>query len=296
MQQLLFLPIKLLAYLPLSLIQSIGVIFGQLFHLLKPAVQKTLRENLINALTYQKNTRHPCNKQISQSIKLNIAESGKTILESLAIWVSSEQRVLKWVVKVNGRKILDEAIANKKGIIFITPHLGAYEITSIYYGSKHPITILYRRPRKKWLQDLIVSGRSKGLIKLAEPNATGVKKLYQALKNGEAIGILPDQIASKGQGEWANFFGRPAYTMVLLSKLAVKTQANVILAVGERLKNGKGFIIHLEKLETEDIATSQQLNHVIEKKILKWPLQYIWNYDRFKPQAHVTAQEEDCSQ
>ncbi len=296
MQPFLFFLIRLLAYLPLSFIQSTGVLFGRVFHFLKPAVQKTLRENLINALTYHKNDGHPCNKEISESIKINIAESGKTILESLAIWVSSQERILKWVVKVDGQEILDEAVANQKGIIFITPHLGAYEITSIYYGASHPITILYRRPRKKWLQDLIVNGRSKGMIKLAEPNASGVKKLYQALKNGEAIGILPDQIASKGQGEWANFFGRPAYTMVLLSKLALKTQANVIIAVGERLKNGQGFIIHLEKLETEDIATSQQLNHALEKKILNWPLQYIWNYDRFKAQAHLTPQEEDCSQ
>lgn len=275
----LFLLTKVLVHLPLNVVHSLGIIIGRVFHALKPSIKKTLIHNLAcaNIFTTQ--------SSLNAAVKVNVSEIGKTMMESFVIWASPQSRLLKWIVKVNGQELIDAALARKKGIIFLTPHLGSYEITSIYYGSQHPLTILYRRPRKKWLFNFIVQGRSKGFVKLAETNAAGVKQLFQALKNGEAIGILPDQIASKGQGEHADFFGRPAYTMVLLSKLALKTEAAIIMAVGERLQNSKGFVIHLQQLDTAEIATPEKLNHALELQIRKFPLQYLWNYDRYKPQA-----------
>ena len=108
----------------------------------------------------------------------------------------------------------------------------------------------------------------------------GVKTLMQALKRGEAIGILPDQIPQAGEGEWANFFGKPAYTMSLASKLAEKTSATVIMAFGERLANGEGFTIHLKEIES--IATPALLNAALEAQIKQCPSQYYWNYHRYK--------------
>ncbi len=276
---LLFLLTKVFAYLPLKVVHFLGVIIGQVFHALKPSIKKTLIHNLTGTNIYKTQS------NLNEAVKLNVSETGKTMMESFAIWASPQSRLLKWIVKVNGQELIDAALARNKGIIFLTPHLGSYEMTSIYYGSQHPLTILYRRPRKKWLFNFMLQGRSKGYIKLAETNTTGVKQLFQALKNGEAIGILPDQIASKGQGEHVNFFGRPAYTMVLLSKLAMKTKATIIMAVGERLQNSKGFVIHLQQLDTTDIATPEKLNNVLELQIRKLPLQYLWNYDRYKQQA-----------
>jgi KDO2-lipid IV(A) lauroyltransferase len=124
-------------------------------------------------------------------------------------------------------------------------------------------------------------------VTLAEANANGVRKLMQALKRGEAIGILPDQIPAAGEGEWADFFGKPAYTMTLASKLAEKTGASVIMGYGERLENGAGYDIHLAAIEKGAIATPALLNKVIEQQIAKKPSQYLWRYNRYKQRRHA---------
>ena len=105
---------------------------------------------------------------------------------------------------------------------------------------------MYRKARKNWMNDLMVKGRKKGMVKLATPDIQGLKKILLALKKGEAVGILPDQVADKGQGEWANFFGKPAYTMVLIKKLIQKTDANIVMAYGERLADG-GWLQYLPR-------------------------------------------------
>ncbi|MDP1658183.1 MAG: lysophospholipid acyltransferase family protein [Methylotenera sp.] len=267
---------KLLSYLPLSIIHRIGSVFGWLFHRLIPKTKAILVENLQHSGLFT------LGKTCDQAIKQNVAESGKTIIESLAIWAADDKRALSWVKQVNGWGNVETAVAKGKGIIFLTPHLGSFEITSVYYAAKYPITVLYRPPRKKWLETLMSRGRSKGQVSLAPTNRAGVKMLLQALNRGEAIGILPDQIASKGEGEWAPFFGRPAYTMALVSRLAGKTGAAVLMAFGERLPEGRGFTIHLTKLDASDVATPALLNRAIEAQVRQAPLQYLWNYNRHK--------------
>lgn len=270
--------LKVLSLLPLSLIHKVGAIIGKVFHYLKPKVKEILVENLEKSGLYTES------KTLKSAIKNNVKEMGKAMLESMAIWGSSQQRVMTWIKEVKNFEIIEKARKENKGIIFLTPHIGAFEISSIFYASKYPITVLYRPSRQKYLNRLISQGRSKGQITLAPTDASGIKKLLIALKKGEGIGILPDQIPSKGDGEWANFFNRPAYTMTLVSKLVVRTDAAVIMAVVERLPNGKGFNIDLERLDNQAIQSTTYLNEVLEKKVRELPIQYMWNYDRFKTQ------------
>jgi KDO2-lipid IV(A) lauroyltransferase len=129
---------------------------------------------------------------------------------------------------------------------------------------------------------LIKKGRQKGFQTLAPTDKSGVKQILGALKKNEAIGILPDQAANKGEGEWVDFFGRPAYTMVLVSKLVKKTGANVIMTFGERLGNGKGFKVHFETIDPDAVSTPSKLNKLLEREIRKAPTQYLWNYDKHK--------------
>ncbi|HAF00092.1 MAG TPA: lysophospholipid acyltransferase family protein [Methylophilaceae bacterium] len=267
---------KILAMLPLRVTHAIGAVIGWLFHQLKPKARAMLAQNLRHSGLY------PDEAEFNRAVKQNIAHTGKSLIEGFAIWGSSQQRALSWIKAVKGEAQIDEALARGKGIIFLTPHMGCFEITSIFYGSKHPITVLYRPPRKSEMEALIVQGRSKGQVKLAQTNKAGVKALLQALSKGEAVGILPDQTANKGEGEWAPVFGRPAYTMVLASKLAEKTDAAVIMAFGERLPKGQGFVIHLHRLAQGAIATPAQLKAAVEAQIRQCPLQYIWNYNRHK--------------
>lgn len=270
---------KTLAYLPLPAIHSIGNVLGWLIHLLTPGSARIQRENLIQSGI--------CDNPdaFKRMIRTNIKETGKAILETLAIWQWSQEEALSLVKDCKNWHLIEEALRNKKGLIFLTPHLGCFEITSIYYASHHPITVLFRPPKKSWLAPLIDLGRTKGQVKLAPANAQGVRALMQALKKGEAIGILPDQIPATGEGEWADFFGKPAYTMTLASKLAEKTGAAVIMAFGERLAEGRGYEIHLKKLDS--IATSSLLNQAIEQQIKQKPEQYLWRYNRYKTRRHA---------
>ena len=273
---LLKLVIFLVSLIPLFFIQLIGVLIGHLFNFLNLRSRDILVDNLTNSNVYSNKS------DLKRAINTNIGETGKTILEAFAIWTSKEKRILGWIKEVKGLDAIEKAQKNKKGIIFLTPHLGCYEITSIYYGSKFPLSVLYRPPRQKWLINLIKKGRQKGFQTLAPTDKSGVKQILGALKKNEAIGILPDQAANKGEGEWVDFFGRPAYTMVLVSKLVKKTGANVIMTFGERLGNGKGFKIHFETIDPDAVSTPSKLNKLLEREIRKAPTQYLWNYDKHK--------------
>jgi Kdo2-lipid IVA lauroyltransferase/acyltransferase len=269
---------SLLAKLSLPKLHRLGARLGRILFFISggsAAIQQSnlLQSNLVAAA------------DVTTALKVNAEESGKSLLETLAIWQKTDAELLGLVKQVHGWQQVEDALAAKKGLIFLTPHMGCFEITSIYYGSNHPITVLFRPPKLKWLQSLMNIGRARTGVTLAEANTQGVRKLMQALKRGEAIGILPDQIPAEGEGEWANFFGKPAYTMTLASKIAVKTGAAVIMAFGERLADGQGYAIHLSKVES--IASAEFLNNAIEKQIAQKPEQYLWQYNRYKVRRHA---------
>lgn len=270
---------KAFGILSLPSLHRLGAALGWLIYWCTPKSAVMIKKNIeISGLA--KNA-----QQFKQILNTNIAESGKAVLETIGIWQKKEAALLPLVKQVYGWEIVKNALQRGKGIIFLTPHLGCFEIAPIFYGSKHPITVLYRPPKLKFLHQFIVQGRTRTGVTLAEANANGVRKLMQALKRNEAIGILPDQIPAAGEGEWADFFGRPAYTMTLASKLAEKTGATVIMAFGERLKNGEGYDIHITKLES--IVTAQLLNTSVEQQIALMPCQYLWRYDRYKQRRHA---------
>jgi KDO2-lipid IV(A) lauroyltransferase len=263
--------LRLFAYLPLPIVHFLGVVAGWLTYWLSPTYAARTRANLRNsALSVDE-------ADFRKLLHASIAEAGKGVVEAFAVWFRKQETVLQWVHECRGWQHVEDALAKKKGIIFLTPHLGCFEITALYYASKYPMSVLYRPPRKAWLLPLIEAGRSRKNIQLAPTNMQGVRSLLKALKQGEAIGILPDQVPSAGEGEWEDFFGKPAYTMTLVNKLAQTTGATVLMAFGERLPHGAGYIIHIEP---EDAAAG--LNAAIERVICQRPEQYLWGYNRYK--------------
>jgi Kdo2-lipid IVA lauroyltransferase/acyltransferase len=264
--------------LPLPIIHTLGALFGWLAYIFTSKHKRILNKNI--ALYHGTQ-----DKKIL--LNHNIAETGKAFFETFPIWLRSHHAVLGLVKTCTGWQHVEAALAAGKGIIFLTPHLGCFEITSLYYGAQHPMAVLYRPPRQRWLLPLIESGRQRGNITLAPANSAGVKQLLQALKRGEAVGMLPDQAPFEGEGEWAPFFGKPAYTMTLASKLAQKTGAQVLMAFGERLPKGQGYHIHISPIAEGGIATPALLNAEIERTIAQKPEQYLWSYDRYK-QRHQT--------
>jgi KDO2-lipid IV(A) lauroyltransferase len=215
-----------------------------------------------------------------------IAEAGKALLELPKIWLRPQDEVVERVVRVSGWDIVEAAWQRGEGILFLTPHLGCFEITAQYYAAHAPITVLYRPPKQAWLQPLIESGRGGANLHLAPADLAGVRRMLKALKRREAVGMLPDQVPGTGEGVWADFFGRPAYTMTLAARLTEASRATVIMAYAERLPGGAGFHLHLMAPETPIEgpleARAGAINRALEALIRRCPDQYLWGYNRYK--------------
>ena len=262
---------RLLAYLPLPLLHNLGALAGWLSWLLSPRYRRHLAENLAAA-------------GLSECKTAAIAEAGKTIFELPKIWLRPQAEVLGRIATVSGWEMVETAAQTGRGILFLTPHLGCFEITAQYVAAQKPITVMFRQPKQAWLGPLIERGRGSN-FKLAPADMSGVRRLLKALKSGEAVGMLPDQVPGQGEGIWAPFWGRPAYTMTLAARLA-ETGATVLLTYAERLPYGAGYSLYFLPLShplSGDLAQrTAQINQELENLIRRCPAQYLWGYNRYK--------------
>lgn len=262
---------------------------GWIVYLVSPRYRRCLSTNLRTAGFGQ-----------AALLRQAIAEAGKSLLELPAIWLRPLDSVAGRVVQVSDWQLVDDALARRRGIIFLTPHLGCFEITAQYYAQRAPahapLTALYRPPKIKAVEALMLLGRDRPQLHLASADLKGVRTLFRALKRGEAIGILPDQAPGVGEGEWAEFFGRPAYTMTLAGRLAASSGAQVVLACAERLPRGRGYHLHLVPMPAPLVGESpeRRLNRALENLIRLCPAQYGWGYNRYKVPAGAKAPSNPC--
>jgi len=268
---------KFLAGLPLGLLQSLGVLAGWLTYALSPTYRRRLRANLELALGHD---------EAGRLWRRCVGEIGKQALELPWVLLRPQAEITAKVVQVTGWEHVEAAEASGGGILFITPHLGCFEISAQYFSMHKPITVLYRAPKKAVLQPVINAGRRRGNMHLAPADVSGVRRLIKALRAGEAVGMLPDQVPGGGEGAWLPFFGRPAYTMTLAARLSEVAGVSTLFAWAERLPGGKGFHLHL-RLEFpvdcgDTSARATAINRELEAQIRENPAQYLWGYNRYK--------------
>ncbi len=275
---------RFLACLPLDWLHALGALLGRLVYRLSATYRRHLQQNL--ALAYPADT-------ATDLIPAIAREAGKGVLELPKVWLRPLEEVAARVVQVSGWDLVESAWAEGEGIIFLTPHLGCFEITAQYYARQSalarpeaPITVLFRPPKLAWLGRIIAAGRARGEhLKLAPADLSGVRALIRALKRKEAVGLLPDQAPGAGEGKWLPFFGRPAYTMTLAARLS-EAGGRVIFAYGERLPQGRGYHLHLQApsqpLTGDTEARAAQINRELETLIRQCPTQYLWGYNRYK--------------
>lgn len=272
--------LRLFAYLPLWMLHALGVFMGWGVYLISPRYACRLRENL-----YQSKVVVGRAAQRRLLFKA-ISEAGKSVLELCIVWFRAYPRLLKLVCGVEGWEHVQAAHAAGKGVMLLTPHVGCFEMGGLYCGAHFPFTELYRPPKLAWLEPLMRAGRTRGQVSLATTDYAGVKKLLAALKRGEAIGALPDQVPSLGEGVWADFFERPAYTMTLITRLQQKTGAAIIFFYAERLSWGRGFVIRymppMAALSENPEQAARQINAAVEDIVRAQPAQYLWSYNRYK--------------
>ncbi|WP_252374247.1 lysophospholipid acyltransferase family protein [Hydrogenophaga sp. 2FB] len=274
---------RALSWLPLPVLHALGWVIGWLSFGLSSRYRRRLFAHAAQA-------GYPRRLALA-----TVGESGKLVAELPRLWLGRPVRVA-WA----GAEHIDATLAQNAGVLFLTPHLGCFEITAQAYaqrfGATHPMTVLFRPARKPWLRDLVAGARQRPGLFAAPTTLAGVKQLIKALKAGQAVGLLPDQVPPEGQGVWAPFFGRDAYTMTLSARLAQAGRVQILLSWGERLRWGRGYRVHVRPfdtlnggpLSTDADEAARQINRAMEALVRECPAQYLWSYDRYK-QPHRSA-------
>lgn len=270
---------RLLSTLPLPLLHLLGSALGWLVYLADPSYRRRLRANL-SAAGY------------GALLPQAVAEAGKAIVELPFVWCAKPARVTRHAVDHNWECVQAQLDAGR-GIVFLTPHLGCFEMTAQQIALRTALTVMYRPPKQAALKPLIEGARARHNLHLAPANLSGVRILAKTLKKGQPIGLLPDQVPQEGEGVWAPFFGRSAYTMTLPAKLAKMGDAAVILVYAERLARGRGYVVRFVPFEGELAGSAAEqaglINRAMEQLIARCPAQYFWSYNRYKLPDGVAA-------
>lgn len=272
---------RLFAALPLGVLHRLGSVLGWTIYGMSPTYRRHVRENLGAARYSDDRVRRGA-----------IAAAGQMITELPALWLRPHAEVAALVKETPGAEDSYNAQRSGKAVLYLTPHMGSFEVASQYAASRMPITVLYRRPRVAWLEPLMRAGRERPNVRLVPADVRGVRELFKALERREAVGFLPDQVPGAGEGEWSEFFGRPAYTMTLAAKLAARDNVACFLAFARRLPRGAGYSIVVQPFAPARPGESatRRLNRALEELIALCPEQYLWGYNRYKLPAGAKRQ------
>jgi KDO2-lipid IV(A) lauroyltransferase len=276
---------KYFSWLPLWLAQGIGAVLGW----------------VVFALSATYRGRFLANSKLAgysfAQVKGAIASSGRMVAELPKLWMSTAGKLqgkaeapFTW----QGKEHIEAAYAAGKGVIFLTPHLGSFEMIGQAWGQDFHkdhgnFTVLFRPARKAWMAELVANSRNRPGLATVPTNLSGVRQMIKALRKGEAVGLLPDQVPPDGMGLWTPFFGKNAYTMTLAARLSAQTGATVLVGFGERLSFGRGYVLHIQPLNqvnqplSENLETAVlQMNIEMEALIRSCPTQFLWGYGRYK--------------
>jgi KDO2-lipid IV(A) lauroyltransferase len=266
--------------LPLRALHACGDATAWALHVLQAAPARIARRNLELAF--------PALGEAERETLCRAAlrETARTLFETCRFWTRRGPDNLGLIRETRGAALLDAAQASGRGVIVAAPHLGNWELLNQWLATRAPIAIVYRPPRQAWVEDLLRRARAHSQVTQVRAEAAGVRQLFRTLKEGGTVGILPDQQPKQGEGEFAPFFGIPALTMTLLSRLAHKSGATVLFAWAERLPDAQGFRIRITPADAaiadpDPVRAVAALNAGVEACVQVAPAQYQWGYKRF---------------
>ena len=276
---------KLVGSFPLIVVQALGWGAGWLAWCVPGRYKRRAAENLKQAFP----------ESTGQTLRAAMLSSGQLIFEMPFWWTRRDDAFLNTKLACDNWQQFDEALALGKGVILLSPHAGCFELLGPVYSSRYRSTVLFRPPRLEWLQDWIIQMRSRPQLTMAPANQTGVRTLVKTLLRGNTVGILPDQVPPEGEGVWAPFFGRPAYTMTLVQRLQKLSGATIFILGAKREGLGQGYTLKCKKLEQplpdDSLAAATIINQEMEAMIALMPEQYLWGYNRYKPPKNKKTQE-----
>ena len=281
---------KLAARLPLWVARVVGLMLGWLVWIASPRYRAMMRRNWRMACESGRlgQKMRGDASRMSRTFCQAVGQAGLIAAELPRIWCDPAAAAR---MPIHG---LDTALAmareRGRGLIFLTPHLGAFELSARAFSLHMPITVLYRPPRQAGWRRLMERLRPRQGLHTAPTDAAGVRQLLRALRRGEAVGMLPDQVPGRGEGVWAEFFGAPAFTMTLPLRLAQATGAQLIFALAIRTATGWEMELtpwrdspDFDRVSPEEAAS--RMNAALEAQIARAPEQYLWAYNRYKQPA-----------
>lgn len=273
--------LRILSWLPFAVLQRLGNWLGHLFYILDTRSRRTTETNLLHCFS------HWSAKQRDEFTRRSLQEAAKTTVEMGALWHWPSEKTLALIREIHGQPLLNEALAKKRGVIVLAPHLGNWELVGLFLAQVAKVTSLYAPAKMPALDRLVYKGRSRNGAHLVPTNASGVKALLKALKAGEMVGILPDQVPEASSGVFVPFFGQPALTMTLVMSLIQRTGAEVVCCYAKRRSDRQGFDICLLPAEAmikekDEIVAVTAMNASVERCVNDCSEQYQWGYKRFR--------------
>jgi len=206
------------------------------------------------------------------------------------MWEWPVEKCLGLIREIEGEELLEQYKSGDQGLVILAPHLGNWELVGLFFASHYKMAALYSPPNHPGFEDYMTRVRSRSGSELVATDRRGIMRLFSILRNGGVVGILPDQTPRREGGEFAPFFGIPAITMTLASKLLHKTGARALVTYAQRLPDGKGFRMVIreadEGIYSKDMTESlTAMNDSVERCIREAPAQYQWEYKRFRRTA-----------
>jgi KDO2-lipid IV(A) lauroyltransferase len=278
---MLYFLLRLLSSLPLAVFQGIGAIIGIMVYAISPNYRKKLNTNIRNAAAYAGFKASPWRAA---------CESGMMFADTLWIWRYPKSAIRK--VKIADLENIINLSKKGQGLIILASHFGGFEIVPRIFAEHLKATVMYRPARKEWLNQLMIKSREHPQMEFVEANLGGVRKIKRALKNGEVVGILADQVPSVSDGVWAKFFNQYAYTTSFPVKLSRQENVTTVFVSAQRLSFGRGWELKskvLQEAYPEDaVEACTVMNRYFEEMIVTKPNQYMWSYNRYKSPTGAT--------
>jgi len=223
-------------------------------------------------------------------LRSSYAELGVLGLELLR-WFYRFDRFVERYGDVEGEEHMKAALAEGRGVLAMTAHLGNWEVLAIsgpsFLGTG--VTMVTKELKPAWLHRVVEVTRELSGVRMAcEPRT--MPGILRALKRKEIVGFVMDQFAGAPVGARVPFFGIPVGSHTALATLAIRTGAAVVPAIAVRQPNGRYLIRYepaLKLLERTDpdaavIANTALFVRHTEKWVREFPAQWLWIHRRWK--------------
>jgi KDO2-lipid IV(A) lauroyltransferase len=281
--------IKLLGALHRPIARAIGIGLGLAVYYLHPRLRAVGMKNL--ALAFPALT----DDERRRLLRGEYISLGRQLAEVCLFPTYTRENVSN-VVVYDGLENYERAFARGKGVLFLTGHLGGWELSAFSHSLQgHPMWVVMRPLDNPYLNNLVLRYRGMhGNRSVSKDDF--VRGLLAAMRAGEVVGILMDTNMTPPQGVFVNFFGIPAYTASGLARIALHTDAAVVPTFTTwDPKLGKytlRFDPALELIRTNNgnggneqadiVANTARFTSIIEDYICRYPDQWLWVHRRWK--------------